>query len=709
MEYAQHGDFLIGSWRVRPSLNQVVKNAKVVRLAPKEMHVLVCLAEQPGEVFTRAQLLDRVWPDVTVVEEVLTRAIYKLRKTLEDTPQAPQIIETIPKTGYRLIARVSYLSGDAAAHPADLVLEVLPPRPPATRSRLRPWAWGIGLSVATLFLGLALGGHLAQQPSAARLSLPQTLPLTTYPGEELDPALSPDGRYVAFSRLRTLEDSVDLYIKDIDLGTLRRVTADPASDRSPAWSPDGKHLAFMRQSAQQTSLYMVAASGGLVQKLTDLDCHCTPSLAWSPDGQWLAYADPAPSDTARSLFLFSLHTRQKQQLTTPPAGYGDGHPKFSPDGRMLAFAREHKGMAALYLLDLETRKARRLTTASFFSQGLDWTPDGKHILFVSQGNLWRVPIAGGSPAWIATSGMYITQPTVAHQAKRLVYTQTVFDTNIWRASLAPAPDGSSSVTRLVASTRIDRAPQFSPDGQRIAFMSDRGGHCEIWISARDGTNAIRVAAVKSSCMSTTVPRWSPDGGALVFTGYLEGNGDLYIVSSEGGLLRQLTDTPSEEVVPSWSSDGQWIYFASHRDGQWQIWKIPAAGGQVGQVTSAGGYVALESSDGAYLYYTKPGQAGLWRQPTTGHAEEHVLPSLRPDDATNWRIVDHEIYYVNRTPSSGSVIERFDVITRTTREVVALPASFVSCSQMDISPDKQWILYVVADYVGSDLMLVEHIN
>jgi Tol biopolymer transport system component len=100
------------------------------------------------------------------------------------------------------------------------------------------------------------------------------------------------------------------------------------------------------------------------------------------------------------------------------------------------------------------------------------------------------------------------------------------------------------------------------------------------------------------------PNWSPAGSHIVFDSNKEGQFEVYVVSAAGGNPRRLTENPATDGVPSWSRDGTWIYFMSNRSGEAQVWKMPAAGGPAVQVTKKGGYVAVESTDGRLVYYSK---------------------------------------------------------------------------------------------------------
>src|SRR5262249_51385134 len=126
------------------------------------------------------------------------------------------------------------------------------------------------------------------------------------------------------------------------------------------------------------------------------------------------------------------------------------------------------------------------------------------------------------------------------------------------------------------STRPDYQPQYSPDGQRVAFVSDRSGPSEIWTCDKDGANLVQVTV--TAWPETAAPRWSPDGSQIVFHARPKGSGDIFTVPAGGGTPTRVTDDAADEWGSSWSRDGRWIYFGSRRSGRFEVWKTPAGGG-----------------------------------------------------------------------------------------------------------------------------------
>jgi DNA-binding winged helix-turn-helix (wHTH) protein len=204
---------------------------------------------------------------------------------------------------------------------------------------------------------------------------------------------------------------------------------------------------------------------------------------------------------------------------------------------------------------------------------------------------------------------------------------------------------------LIAGDGANSAPQFSPDGKRIAFMSDRSGRWQIWVSDADGANAKQLSFTESA----GTPRWSPDGNSVAFDAPMRGETHIFVSNAATGEARPLT----KGLVPSFSRDGKWIYFASDRVKGWQVWKAPVAGGDAVQLTTQGGFAALEASDG-YVYYAKSRLPNpeLWRVPVNG-GEESQLARVRPRSWASWTVTAVGLLFAEDTPGGRPTLSLYD--------------------------------------------------
>jgi Tol biopolymer transport system component len=431
--------------------------------------------------------------------------------------------------------------------------------------------------------------------------------------------------------------------------------------------------------------------------------------------------------------LLSIETGEKRRLTSPPARRlevgpalsqdGDLGPALSPDGRTLAFLRASQSLVNdLYLLELSDELTargapRRLTFDKKWIASPVWTPDGREILFSSdrlstgRRSLWRIEVSSsagrpGEPQALASLGQGIWSVGISRHGRagrptaRLAYSQEIRDVNIWRIEV-PGAEGAPKTTPLVASTRSEWGPQFSPDGKRIAFWSDRSGNREIWLCDRNGSNAVQLTSFGGPDVGPV--RWSPDGEHLVFLGLLEGRFEVYVINAKGGGLRRLTNDQAVNGPPSWSRDGRWIYFPAGGE----LWKMPANGGTAVRVTRKGGNLGLESPDGKSVYYAKfPQPLSLWKVPVDDGEETRVLESLA--DSSTFAVADDGIYFIPRL-SPPTSLQLFSFGTGKIKQIATIEKPVSNGLSVSAGPDgrSRWILYTQVDQEGSDLMLVEN--
>ena len=569
---------------------------------------------------------------------------------------------------------------------------------------------------AVVLLGVSTIAWLA---GTRRPALPASspVPLTTYPGVEGPPSLSPDGNEVTFER------NGDIFVKQVDGEALVQLTSTALVDYAPAWSPDGRQIAFARAGE---GIFVISPLGGGERKIAETRAPVLlKTMAWTPDARSLVISE-LTSPICASLFVISVATGEKTRLTSPPEpSIGDGWPAVSPDGRTVAFARYAQDTSAnIYVIPLKGGEPRQVTTEKASIFGLAWTPDTDVVFSSDRGGssrLWRVsakPSSSTSIVALSTAGEdarfpSISRPAIAGQG-RLAYQRLVENLDIRRAEIVGEGTPQHALTSsqpFIASTKSEDHPQYSPDGTKIAFVSRRSGAYEIWVCASDASNPVRLTSMAGPIV--VGPQWSPDGRRIAFFATTGHGGTYvpYVMEADGGRPSRLTRTEGElEALPAWSRDGRWVYLTSGRSGSLQLWKMPLGNGAPVQLTRGGGAEASESPDGRIVYYTRVPEMGpgLWSVPADGGEEERVLESAR---FGYWAVTQDGIYFIDfEVPSEAPrPVRFFDFKSRQVTQVgtVENTVTWTNTPGFAVSPDRHWLLYSSLESTEADLMLVDN--
>jgi Tol biopolymer transport system component/DNA-binding winged helix-turn-helix (wHTH) protein len=726
-------------FRLDPARRRLLRDGELLPLPPKVFDLLLVLVQHAGQPQEKNDLIKVIWPDTFVEEANLNVNVSALRKALGEKPNEHRYIETMPRRGYRFVSNVREVEPEeenaslenvrTAVEPGSAEFAVHPPpaedaRPvpsiPSQPSRRLSLGWIVavisaGVVIVAVILGLLFFGR--KEPPHAAVSVSQ---LTSLPGREVSPAFSPDGNQIAFAWSGEADGNEDIYVRLVDGSNLVRLTDNPAEDLNPVWSPDGRRIAFFRHSAQKAGIYLIPSLGGAERKLADTFANrfaLAPRnyIDWSPDGQWIAASDKSSAHEPFRIAVLSPETGERRWVSAPPAStIGDLSPAFSPDGKKLAFVHVSSAVVEdIYVMPTNGGAPQRLTFDNALINNLTWTADGREIVFSARRNLaqglWKIPVAGGKPEWIAEAGSGVFYPVVAPHGNRIAYSQVASDINLWQVDLTSPGKASRSLRKLVASTQAEIGPQYSPDGNKIVFVSNRSGSYEIWMCDREGGNQVQLTTFRGPVAGS--PRWSPDGRQIVFDSRPDGNPDIFAINSEGGMPRRLTSDASEDVVPNWSQDGRWIYFTSNRTGRMEIWKMASIGGEATQVTRDGGFEAVESLDGQWLYYAKArGSSAIWRVPTAGGEPSFVFDFNDPDYSRMWAITNRGIYFAKADTSNRSLIQFFNFDSGKTTTIAATDKALPKGhGVLTVAPDGSALIFPQLDQQGSDIMLLENLH
>ena len=286
--------------------------------------------------------------------------------------------------------------------------------------------WSVGAPAAVALLTATAWLNLRRSDPPSGLAPMEVVRFTSYPGIEKDPALSPDGKQIAFVWDGEKRDNFDVYVQLISGGPPLGLTSDPRPDVSPAWSPDGTQIAFARLSEGESNIYLIPSLGGRERKLTEMYSIWSEgkALDWSPDGKLLVAAGKTSPQDPYGLFLIALEDGRKRRLTSAPIQVeGSSIRAFPPMGRLWLSTELLRALYILCLLPevspdsslpatgprevLGVRTARKSST----SQRVEAHPNCREYqLTVGSSNGWRsartgisLLFLGGQTGWPTSS------------------------------------------------------------------------------------------------------------------------------------------------------------------------------------------------------------------------------------------------------------------------------------------------------------------
>ena len=275
-------------------------------------------------------------------------------------------------------------------------------------------------------------------------------------------------------------------------------------------------IAFHSARDGNWEVYVMNADGSGQTRLTDSPA-ADSAASWSPDGQRIAFVsdrdDPDSNDDDRISDIYLMNADGSGQTRLTDSSAWETRPRWSPDGRRIAFFSYRDGKTEIYVMNADGSEQTRLTDNEAGNAWPSWSPDGRRIVFVSYRN--------------ESSEVYVMNA-----------------------------DGSGQ-TRLTDNSAMEMRPIWSPDGQRIAFNSDRDANWEVYVMNADGSAQTRLTNNPASDIS---PIWSPNGQRIAFSSDRDdpdpndGNriGNVYVMNVDGSGQTRLTDSSASDYVSSWS-------------------------------------------------------------------------------------------------------------------------------------------------------------
>ncbi|HUO84773.1 MAG TPA: winged helix-turn-helix domain-containing protein [Thermoanaerobaculia bacterium] len=630
------------------------KDGEKLALPHQPLEILAALLEKPGEIVTREELRQRLWPDGTFVdfEHSVNAAVKKLRAALGDSAEEPQFVETLPRVGYRL---------------------VISPDMTAVRPRSRA---ALILSIVLVAGAAPLVWWSVRRAATAAGSEQLKIRRLTDRGDVVVAAISPDGKYLAYVASQLVRQSIRLK----QIGTASETEIRPwveAQFWGMSFSPDGKFIyhGLRTLNFRRGKLFRVPTLGGpSIEVLDDIDS----APAFSPDGSKIAFLrrnHPTPPESALltanadGTNIRVISTRREPDFFAPVFF---SRPSWSPDGRWIACSiRRRGGDASVVALSVDGSQEIRLSNHPWtFAGHVEWLPGGEGLLAVATDEwppanpqIWFLPQPSGRPKRITLDLLPYRLVNLTSDQRSLLTIGMNSDVAVWHVPLSDprraakltnyrvywgqgltaASDGflfgggdgaqptiwSASLDGakrqpLLATEQPTHHPAIAPNGRDIAFLTGTDRGPILTFGRLDGSQFRRIAPAV-----WRTPAFTPDGKSVVFNARSQGREVLFKVPFEGGSAVKVTDYSS--FSPSVSPDGTSVAArcsAGGEEGPFDLCLIPIDGGpptrrfQVGRLA----YPAVVwSADGQDVFITdvEGDAANVYAQPVDGSKRRRV--------------------------------------------------------------------------------------
>ena len=549
--------FRFGDFELVPSDRLLTRDGEGVRISTRVLDALILLVEANGGIVSKEEFFQKLWPETVVEENNLSQTISALRKVLGTQDDGRGFIETVPKAGFRLLAHVTEVSADSDASdtPANIASEP---------KRISTWKLALAILILLLLVVAAIVGvsryrNRTQTPIKATDAGPKRL--TTTPENENVTGWTNDGQ-ILFTRW-TNPDLPRTYKVSPEGGEPQKAI-DLPDVRQAVWSPDSTMIVFWKYSDSGAGTYLSKADGSDPKKLP----FSAENVSWAPDGSKFAFQANAFGDTkleGTEVLTYQIKDEKVTQITANKNFDGDAG--WSPDGGTIVFSSDRDGNYEIYSMKADGKDVKRLTNNAGHDSFPKFSPDGTLISFNSNfesetTDIYLMRTDGSNVVRLTTAkGHDFSRNGWSPDGTKFAYNSNVegnddvfvMDIDVFRPEiLVSMPDADL------------KTPADSPDGQRIVFSAVYPDHhSELRIFDRATGKA---AVIVTTSSPENYPQWSPDGNWIAFHQEVNGKWDIFKVRPDGSDLTNLTNDPSSDSVPVWSADSATIYFRSNRNG-----------------------------------------------------------------------------------------------------------------------------------------------
>jgi Tol biopolymer transport system component len=380
-----------------------------------------------------------------------------------------------------------------------------------------------------------------------------------------------------------------IWIRLLAGGVLLQVTRDDVDHEQPRWTPDSSTLIYYTPAAvrgEEGTIWEIGALGGPPRRVTA----ATGGGDISHDGRRIAVFQAAGNQIA--LVSVTRDGSRTDRVVLLPSGHTYLLPRWAPDDRSIAF--EHPSDVG-FDISLEVVSvadgARRDVAHAEWLRGFCWLSDGSGLVYSSSRgstllyppifNLRTVGRDGRGDRQLTFGDVSYIEPD-AQQPGKLLATQVRSRSDIWKVPVGgSAAENTSDAVRVTRQTGQVQTPSVAPDGTDVVYLSDNGGHGNLWVARTDGSGVRQITFEQDPAVVIGVPMWSPAGNLIVFIVTRGGQTGLWTIRPDGSSLRQMV---GRGWAACWSPDGRWLYYRSTSG--MRLEKMPIDGGDAVTVRDA---------------------------------------------------------------------------------------------------------------------------
>lgn len=521
-----------GSFEADLGTGELRRNGLKVRLQEQPFQVLTILLEKPGEIVTREELRNRLWPADTFVDfdHGLNAAVKRLRDALGDSADNPRFVATLARRGYRFVASVLERPASTSSAAQIPVAAVTPS--PRTRRRWRM----VFAAVLVLLMGGGAGWVAARRLNPKVQVSEQRLTANAQDDPVISAVISPDSKYLAFT------DRSGLFLRVVATGETHSIASPVGSKIRPiSWFPDGNHVLAVDSEDGSPGLWSVSVLGGSRRKLLD----DVRNAAVSPDGSQIAFVRGDARN--QEIWLSSAQGERQRKLIGQAGGeidqqqyrevLGDsgeifGQLAWSPDGSRFAFTRYvyrpgyRDGDVAIGICDPASNRADFLLSTRRLGESVAWTADGRLVYSLSEpppnqrdSNLWAHQVdirAGkliGEPKRLTTGPDVKTGLSFAAEGKRLTFLRRSGEPHLYISQIETGQDHLTAPRRLSLEEGRNFPFTWTADSKSLVFISDREGPFHLFKQAVEQPAPDLLVDGKDMVMGA---RLNPDGSEILY-------------------------------------------------------------------------------------------------------------------------------------------------------------------------------------------------